>query len=393
MKLLAKAEKNSDIWFLIKASFVFFLLRLPSLFEPNWYGDEGIYQVLGAGIRTGRLLYKEIFDNKPPLLYLVYAILNADQFAVRLASLIFGILALITFFFLSKKLFNQEGKRKIPFITTSIFGLLLALPLIEGNIANAENFMLFPIIAAGFLIVNHKERLAEIRKAKKILFLAGLLLGLSFLFKIVSVFDFTAFLIFIILIYLPNRVVFKSDHLKKEVFVLAKPVSYFILGFTLPILITALYFLINGALKELLVATFVQNVGYVGYGNKFFIPQGLLILKSFILGGFIIFLFLKRTKLSKTSLFILVWFAFSLFNAYFSQRPYTHYVLVLIPSLSLLIGLILWDKKYQIFNLILFLLSLFFILKDFNFYMKIIPYYQNYASLLMNQKTVSAYQA
>ncbi|MEM4230723.1 MAG: hypothetical protein QXF25_02510 [Candidatus Pacearchaeota archaeon] len=112
MKLLAKAEKNSDIWFLIKASFVFFLLRLPSLFEPNWYGDEGIYQVLGAGIRTGRLLYKEIFDNKPPLLYLVYAILNADQFAVRLASLIFGILALITFFFLSKKLFNQEGKRK-----------------------------------------------------------------------------------------------------------------------------------------------------------------------------------------------------------------------------------------------------------------------------------------
>ncbi|MBI2031503.1 MAG: glycosyltransferase family 39 protein [Candidatus Levybacteria bacterium] len=394
MKLLAKAEKNKDIWFLIKVSFIFFLLRLPSLFEPNWYGDEGIYQVLGTGIRAGRLLYKEVFDNKPPLLYLIYAIFNSDQFAVRLASLVFGILALILFFLLAKKLFNQNGEgRKTVFIATSVFGLLFALPLLEGNIANAENFMLFPIITAGFLIFSFREKILQSKKSNKILFVSGFLLGLSFLFKIVGAFDFVAFLVFIILINLPHKLAFKSSDLKNYFSPLVKPILYFVSGFSAPIFITTIYFFINGALGDLLIATFVQNVGYVGYGNKLFIPQGFLILKLLLLIGFLVFLFSKRAKFSKTTLFVLAWFAFSLFNAYFSQRPYTHYVLVLIPSFSLLIGLVLWDKKYQIFNLVLLMISLLFIFKDFNFYTKIIPYYQNFSSFIMSTNSISSYQA
>jgi len=396
MRLLAKAEKSKDIWFLLKASFIFFLLRFPSLFEPNWYGDEGIYQVLGNGIRSGRLLYKEIFDNKPPLLYLIYAIFNSSQFTVRLASLVFGIAAMITFFLLAKKIFLGKEKnngQKLPFITTSIFGLLFALPLLEGNIANAENFMLFPIILAGFFIFSLGDKILQNKKTGKILFASGLLLGLAFLFKIVAIFDFTAFLVFIMLINLPRKLALKPADLKNHFSFFFKPTLYFIAGFLSPIFFTALYFLINGALKDLLVATFVQNVGYVGYGNKFLIPQGLLILKLFILGSFLVFLFLQRNKLSKTALFILIWFAFSLFNAYFSQRPYTHYLLVILPSLSLFIGLVLWDKKYQVLNLLLLAISLLFLLKDFNYYTKTLSYYQNFISFLLNQKTVFSYRA
>jgi len=80
MKLLKKLEESVGCWFLITISFLFFLLRFPSLFEPDWYGDEGIYQVLGLGINAGRLLYRDIFDNKPPLLYLVYSFVNSDLY-------------------------------------------------------------------------------------------------------------------------------------------------------------------------------------------------------------------------------------------------------------------------------------------------------------------------
>src|SRR3989344_1600115 len=395
MKLLAKAEKNRGFWFLLEASFIFFLLRLPSLFEPNWYGDEGIYQVLGTAIRQGRLLYKEIFDNKPPLLYLVYALFNSDQFAVRLASLFFGVLALIAFFLLAKKLFGQkENGQKIAIITTSVFGLLLALPLLEGNIANAENFMLFPIITAGLIIFGLGDIISHSQKIKMLtLAVSGFLLGLSFLFKIVDIFDFVAFLLFLLLINLPMKLTFKKSSFKKNYGHLMKPLLYFVFGFIFPILITALYFLANGALKDLFTAAFVQNVGYVGYGNKFFIPQGLLILKLFLLTVFLIFLFFKKNIFPKTVLFILIWFAFSLFNAYFSQRPYTHYILVLIPSFSLLVGLVFWNKKFQIMNLLLLTISILFIVKDFNFYLKIIPYYQNFASFVVNKKTASSYEA
>ena len=52
---------------------IFSLLRLPSVIEPYWYGDEGIYEVLAQAMNQGRGLYSGIWDNKPPLLYIIYA--------------------------------------------------------------------------------------------------------------------------------------------------------------------------------------------------------------------------------------------------------------------------------------------------------------------------------
>lgn len=400
MKLLAKAEKNKNIWFVLIISFVFFLLRLPSLFEPYWYGDEGIYQVLGNAIRQGRFLYRDTWDNKPPLLYLLYALFNSDQFTVRLVSVIFGILAVLAFFALSKKLFKtKQGGQGLVLITTSLFALLFGLPLLEGNVANAENFMLFPIILAALLIFKLVSTIKEssgkfsIKRYYTILVVSGLLLGVSFLFKVVAVFDFAAFFIFILFASLPVKISLKTFKVGKNLESLLLPLSFFSAGFLIPIIISAVFFLTAGAAKEFLQATFVQNVGYVGYGNKLFIPQGFLIFKLTLLTLFAIFLFTKRAKFSKTTLFILLWFSFSLFNAYLSQRPYTHYLLVLLPSFSLFLGLLFMDKKYQLINVAIFIISLLFIVKDFNFYGKTIFYYQNFMLFIAGRETVSSYQA
>lgn len=391
MKLIAKAEKNRSVWFILLASFVFFLLRLPSLFEPYWYGDEGIYQVLGIAIRQGRFLYTDAWDNKPPFLYLLYALFNSDQFAVRLVSIVFGILAVLAFFALSKKLFqSKQGGQNLAVITTSLFTLLFGLPLLEGNIANAENFMLFPIILAALFIFNLTS---TIKKSYKMLAFSGLLLGVSFLFKIVAVFDFAAFFVFILFVSLPIKISLKTLMVRKNLESLVPPLIFFSAAFFIPIIISAVFFLTAGAAKEFLQATFVQNVGYVGYGNKLFIPQGFLIFKLTLLTLFTIFLFNKRAKFSKTTLFILLWFSFSLFNAYLSQRPYTHYLLVLLPSFSLLLGLIFMDKKYQLINLVILIIALLFIVKDFNFYGKTVFYYQNFMFFIRGRETVSSYQA
>src|SRR3989344_7555790 len=156
MKILKGLEGSRQFWFVIFTSFLFFILRFPSLFEPLWYGDEGIYQVVGTSLNHGKLLYSQIFDNKPPLLYWLYSIFQSDQFSIRLISLVFGALAVIMFFFLSKKLFNN-AKSNIPLLTTFIFAILFGLPTLEGNIANAENFMLLPIIASAILILDSQK--------------------------------------------------------------------------------------------------------------------------------------------------------------------------------------------------------------------------------------------
>ena len=386
MKILAKLEKGREIWFLIIASLVFFFLRFPSLFEPNWYGDEGIYQTLGIGIRAGRILYRDIFDNKPPLLYLLYSLVNSDQFMIRLLSLVFGLLSVIVFYYLCKKLFTNI---KTSFIATIIFAILFGLPLIEGNIANAENFMLLLNISAGFLILKSLD--TKIQNTKyKILFFAGLILGLSFIIKIVAVFDFAAFAAFLFLANYSKRFldIFKIENFVKEI----KNLTPFIIGFFIPMAITIIYFILNHSFKEFLTATFFSNVGYVGYGNKFIIPQGFLIFKLILLGSFSLFIFWKRKIYGLSFAFVSLWLGFSLFNAYFSQRPYTHYVLVLLPVACLTIGLFLLNKNFSKLAGVLMLSTFIAVLLSFNFYTKTIFYYQNFSAFILNKQNVTSYQ-
>src|SRR3972149_4588656 len=84
-----------------------FILRIPSFFEPYYYGDEMIYLTLGQGVGQGLTLYKDIHDNKPPLLYLTAAAAgNLFWFKVILT---FWSLLTVTFFFkLAKLLFKSE---------------------------------------------------------------------------------------------------------------------------------------------------------------------------------------------------------------------------------------------------------------------------------------------
>ncbi|MDO8620975.1 MAG: glycosyltransferase family 39 protein [Candidatus Levybacteria bacterium] len=387
MKILGRLEKSKDFWFALIVSSIFFLLRLPSLFEPYWYGDEGIYQTIGIALSQGKLLYRDIFDNKPPLIYLLYSLFNSDQFTVRLVSIIFGLLSVVVFFLLTKKLFSEfkTNNRIACYFSTAFFAFIFGLPLIEGNIANAENFMLLPIILSALLIINQKQ---------SNLFLAGLLLGVAFLFKVVSVFDFAALFLFISFVFFNNL----QKHLKiKEIAkVLGKQLFSFVVGFLLPITITCLFFLLKGAFSDFLNATLSTNVGYVGYGNKLFgIPQGLLFAKFLALSIFSLIIFIKRNRLGLSSIFILLWFSFSLFNAFFSERPYGHYLLVLLPSFSLLLGLFIVSNKFKQIYLVLVIGSLLLILKNFSIYPlnKNVLYYANIFSFITDKENVTSYQS
>ena len=386
MKLLARLESSLDSWFLIGISVVFFILRLPSLFEPDWYGDEGVYQVLGIAIKAGRLLYRDIFDNKPPFLYLLYSLVSSDQFMIRLISLMLGLLSVWVFFYLAKKLFADA---KASYIATTLFAILFGLPLIEGNIANAENFMLFFNILAGLLVFKSLDS-KSISHKSKILMLAGVILSFSFLFKIVAVFDFAAFFAFLFFAnYSKNLIdIFKLKNLIKE----AANLFPLIIGFLIPTAVIVLFFILNHAFSSFLTATLFSNVGYVGSGNKLIIPQGFLILKLILLGSFSLFLFYKRRGLGNSFTFVSLWLAFSIFNAYFSQRPYTHYVLVLLPAFCLMVGLFTLTKNFAKLSGIFAIVTFIIVSLSFNFYVKTIFYYPNFVSFITGNQSVNSYQ-
>lgn len=291
---------------------LFLLLRIPSLFEPNWYGDEGIYQTVGLALGQGRTLYSDIWDNKPPLLFLLYMTAGGNQFAVRLMSVISGIAAIVAFSLLTEKLFTKHIAR---YGATAVFSIVFGLPLLEGNIANAENFMLFPTCLAMALVISGKKPQQVYLGVG-----AGILLGVSFLLKTVAFFDIFAVFCFLFFI----------GESKRSIRVL--------LGFALPVCSAAVYFIHAGTLMSFMESVLTQNIGYVDYGNYFLIPKGLLIAKAFLLLLVLVIVFRKRHAMSRSFLFILLWVMWSVFSVYFSGRGYTHYVLLLLPSYALLFG-------------------------------------------------------
>jgi hypothetical protein len=406
MKILKKLENSRSFWSILIISLLFFFLRLPSIIEPYWYGDEGIYEVIGQAIHQGRALYTDIWDNKPPLLYIIFAFFNGNQESVRTLSLIFGLLSTIVFFYFCQKLFRKLSSSVI---ATLLFVLLFATPFLEGNIANAENFMLLPILIAGLLIYNHSStrhsglngsRHSKMTDRPIKLFLAGFLLSIAFLFKIVAIFDLIAFILFMLLSSLREEK--RRSNLIQQIAGITSAARNDILsviaGFALTCLITILYFLSQHALKDFIEAAFFGNVDYVGLNNSFLnIPQGLLFFKILLLATVLSLIYFKRHKLSKPILFILLWFSFSFFNAFFSQRPYTHYLLVLLPSICLFIGLFFETSKNKFrFLLLACLISMFALIKN-NFWMTnpkdTALYYQNMMLFITGHKDVQSYRS
>ena len=175
-------------------------------------------------------------------------------------------------------------------------------------------------------------------------------MALAFLYKIVALFDFTAFAIFILfLFFLTHSIanhykIKRNKNLSKNHF---KSINTLHDGISYTDYSDSLFFIIRGAGSDFFHSVFGSNVGYVGYGNAFIIPQGLLILKLILFLAGIIFLFTSTKILFiPPALFICFGSSFALFDCFFSQRNYTHYMLVLIPSLSLLVGLPNLSSRY-----------------------------------------------
>jgi hypothetical protein len=168
-------------------------LRLPSLFEPAWYGDENIYLSIGQSVASGARLYQDITDypNKPPMIYLLAAVTGSVP-AFRFILLVWQIFGTLAFFLLISRLIESKTARVL---ATLAYIFLTSTPVLEGNVANAEIFFIVPVMFAAWLIFTHATRP---RTRKTLLLVTGLAMGFAFLFKIHVLLDIFAFSLYLV---------------------------------------------------------------------------------------------------------------------------------------------------------------------------------------------------
>lgn len=315
------------------------LLRLPTVIEPYWHGDEGVTLTVGTALRHGAMLYRDIHDNKPPLLYFI-AWLSPNLFVFKLWTSAAFTIMITLLFALLKRFYSL----KTAFFTSLFIAFLGSIHPLEGPVVNGEIWQLLPVVA-GLLVftrsvITPQQVITGTKKSKKDIksslispnwtyLLTGFFLGIGFLFKQPVIYDLAAIVLFIIYINIwPIE--------RNKVVNLAQTLIILCIGFTIPFLLALTYFAILLNAHNFLQNAYIDNIRYAQLYNAYIIPQGKFILRTIGMGMITLVMWLSIRKHSRLLQFSFLLFCLEILGVFTTGRNYTHYLIGIFPSLALI---------------------------------------------------------
>lgn len=345
-------SKKFKFWLIL---FLFyFIARLPSLFMPHWNFDEGVYLSVGSDLNNGFELYSQSWDHKPPMLYWVYQILlklfSGNYFIFPIINFLLGTATIILIYNLSKHFVTSKFRYFITVLAT----IFLALGFWEATVFNAENLFV-PIILATFLIFLNKQK----NLGSDILI--GILIFVATTTKVHAVVELVGFFVGYLLINLQNW---------KQISIRYLTISVTTITLWLMLFVS---FSAKNQLQFSFDSIFTYNTQYVDTENKNFatlfgVPifngkyykpdrQGItdLQLRTVILISITILLgyFSLKTKTKSKNILFLTWLLFSYFATTLSGRNYSHYLVQIIPVITIGFGILyqtterFWQKNLE----------------------------------------------
>jgi 4-amino-4-deoxy-L-arabinose transferase-like glycosyltransferase len=164
-------------------------LRIVSLARPCLSDDEATYCVVAREMLHGRVLYRDVVDHKPPLIYLTYAAAQAVGGAVN-GMLLLHVLTIIVVWATALLLgriarevahgaSEDASDDEVPFVASLLYAVFTTTLLdFDALAANCELYMLLPLTASVLLY------LRGCRTGRSAALLgAGALVGVAILYK------------------------------------------------------------------------------------------------------------------------------------------------------------------------------------------------------------------
>ena len=181
------AERRSRLTDTLFLAVACFALRAVSLARSCLSDDEAIYAVVAREMLAGRVLYRDVVDHKPPLIYVIYAATQALGGPVVGMWLlhVLTILVVLATALLLGRIVRQFGGRgsdgRAPFHAALLYVVFTTTLLpFDSLAANCELFMMLPLTGSVLLflpgVVSAVPRLG-------LLVGAGALVGVAVFFK------------------------------------------------------------------------------------------------------------------------------------------------------------------------------------------------------------------
>ncbi len=327
---------TAELIFLLVLAAIPVLLYLPFSGTP-FERDEGVYATIAQGILRGDMPYRDLFDNKPPLVFVWYAIsfslFGESVYAPRIvAAACLGVTAVLLY---------HQARIALPqgaaYAAAILFAISTGLPWVALH-ANTEAYMLLPLVGS-LLAFTHGMKEEKL----KWFFVAGLLVGLAMMTKQVAMWNLLA-LALVALIW--------HRRTAENSWQAIAPTFWMFTGALISLSIVALPFALTGSLDDFLYANLSYNWVYVnflswaqrfanlGYGMLFFSA----IAAPFIAGSIAGLVVIWRRRAAVTDYVLILWAVASAIGVASGGRFFPHYFLQLMPSLAVLTGVVIYDR-------------------------------------------------
>lgn len=250
MKQFLKKHTFLLLCFFAAAMYLLFCSKSSPLYPMNDWVDVNCFYTMGDSLLHGLVPYRDLYEQKGPVLYFVYAVialLSPDSFlgVWLLEVLTYGLFL----YFSGKILALYLGDGMLVWILTAVLGGLIPVTSAFAHGASVEEMCLF-MSAYGLYVAlkaMKEGRTLSFREA----FLCGIWAAILLWIKYTMLGLYLGLAIFIILWYLGWGHGFKA---------LWKTIGAFFAGIGAVSAVVALYFLVTGALEDLYTVYFYNNI-------------------------------------------------------------------------------------------------------------------------------------
>ena len=314
----------------------------------NWV-DVNAFFTVGKGMMNGVVPYKDIFEQKGPILYLIYGIGYLFSHNSLHGAFILEVISFTVFLYFIHKTISMYFDKKYSFILIPILACIVTTCFAFTHGGSCEEFCLpFMAISLYYFVKHFKEK----PLTDKEVYINGLMAGIVLLMKytILGFWIGFGFFIFIDYIFIKKKV--------KESFLFC---IKFLIGMLIPFIIAVIYFLIIGGLKDFIEQYFIINMTAYPNGNKLSILQkiyrivrssyrsvrlnGPVIISLIMFMPVLVWFIKDKNKYFKFSLIGLMGFTF--FFIYFGLKYYPYYFLpCTLFTIIALMGLLSIFKKH-----------------------------------------------
>lgn len=320
---------------LIGGLILFVLMVRFKLLSVPFERDEGGFAYIAYQMLEGKSLYLDLYEIKPPLLYIIYAffitVFGHSIEGIHFGLLIFDVAYIITLFAFAKYFFDKT----IAVVAAFAFAILSLSPNLLGFAAHATHFAILPGLIGLFLLIKAIDT-----KQRRFYLLAGLACGLAFLVKQQAIHFMLFAGFYVIFEFFRQKPIDWKEWFISEILL--------VIGSVTPYLLVVLYMLIRGHFDDFWFYTVTWPTEFAtssqtGANYEIFKMQINRVIPNqewlWYLGlGGAISMFLVKVD-NKWRVFTLLFTLFMAFAVATGFHFYAHYFVVFIPALALLNGL------------------------------------------------------